>query len=46
MRLLHEDYEFTVRACHEAGTAHDAPPLPDELVRAILASRPRGIGKQ
>lgn len=37
-------YEFTVKACHEAGAAYDAPPLPDELVRAILASRPRARG--
>jgi anti-sigma factor RsiW len=39
-----KSYAFTVKACHEAGAARDVPPLPDELVRAILASRPRGRG--
>jgi anti-sigma factor RsiW len=34
-----KSYEFTVRACHQAGSPRDIPPLPEELVRAILASR-------
>ena len=34
-------YQATVRACHEAGTPADLPPLPEGLVRAILASRGR-----
>jgi anti-sigma factor RsiW len=37
-----KSYEFTVRACREAGRGHDLPPLPEELVGAILASRRRG----
>ncbi len=34
-------YQATVRACHEAGTPADLPPLPEALVRAILAARGR-----
>ena len=37
-----KNYAFTVRACREAGTPKDLPPLPEELVKAILASRPPG----
>jgi predicted anti-sigma-YlaC factor YlaD len=37
-----KNYAFTVRACREAGTVRDLPPLPEELIKAILASRPQG----
>lgn len=36
-----KSYAFTVQACHEAGTHLDVPPLPEELVKAILSSRSR-----
>ena len=38
-------YQATVRACHEAAAPADLPPLPDGLVRAILAARARLGGR-